>query len=440
MRAKLFIYLQPDSSGAASWVRVEEPARQSLNVGHGTLQDIAAVSAGCRIIALVPGADVLLAIANIPAGNRQRAMNAIPYALEDQLATDVDTLHFALGERLDNTRIHAAAVDRAPMDSWLDTLRQAHIEPDVITSEILALPWPEARPGLAATSWVILVNGNKALVRTGPQTGWVADIGNLDALLRIALQESSAARPEQVRVIHCTPATTFAPGGMPTCGERRDAQEPPELLADTGITVDVEHSDEAMLSFLGRAYNEKNAINLLQGSYNRREQLGKLWKPWRPALAMLALLLMIQSGMTIADYLHLKTENDALTQQIAQTYLRTFPDARKVVNPRAQMEQRLKELRGNGIETGGFISLLGDIGPSLKETPGIEIQRINYANAQGSNAGKIDLALSIGDLQSLDQLKQRLTTQGKVTVSIESAASRDNKVEARLQITGQNPG
>ena len=423
MRAKLFIYLQPDSSGAVSWVRAEEPARQSLNVGHGTLQDIAAVSAGCRIIALVPGADVLLAIANMPAGNRQRTMNAIPYALEDQLATDVDTLHFALGERLDNTRIHAAAVDRTRMDSWLDKLRQAHIEPDVITSEILALPWPEPGSGLATTSWVILVNGNKALVRTGPQTGWVADIDNLDALLRMALHESSTARPEQVRVINCTPDATFI-----------------ELLADTGITVSVEHSDEAMLSVLGRAYNEKHAINFMQGAYNRSEQLGKLWKPWRPTLIMLAFLLITQSGMTIADYMRLKTESDALAQQIAQTYLRTFPDARKVVNPRAQMEQRLKELRGGDVETGGFISLLASIGQALKETPGLEIQRINYANAQGSNEGKIDLALSIGDLQSLDQLKQRLTTQGKVAVAIESAASRDNKVEARLQITGQAHG
>ena len=235
MRAKLFIYLQPDSSGAVSWVRAEEPARQSLNVGHGTLQDIAAVSAGCRIIALVPGADVLLAIANMPAGNRQRTMNAIPYALEDQLATDVDTLHFALGERLDNTRIHAAAVDRTRMDSWLDKLRQAHIEPDVITSEILALPWPEPGSGLATTSWVILVNGNKALVRTGPQTGWIADIDNLDTLLRMALHESSTARPEQVRVIRCTQDPPLAPGRMPKCGERRDAQEPPDGDARPGV-------------------------------------------------------------------------------------------------------------------------------------------------------------------------------------------------------------
>lgn len=418
MRAKLFIYLQSDSSDAASWVRVEEPARQSLNVSHGTLQDIAAVSAGCRIIVLIPGADVLLAIANIPAGNRQRAMNAIPYALEDQLATDVDTLHFALGERIDNIRIHAAAVDRTHMDGWLEKLRQAHIEPDVITSEILALPWSgSGTESRLATSWVIIVTGNQALVRTGPQTGWVADIDNLDALLRIALHESNGTKPEQVRVINCAPAAAFS-----------------GLLADTGITVNIEQSDEAVLSVLGRGYNEKNAINLLQGSYNRREQLGKLWKPWRPALIMLVFLLMIQSGMTIADYMRLKTESDALTQQIAQTYLRTFPDARKVVNPRAQMEQRLKELRGGDIETGGFISLLGSIGQPLKETPGLEIQRINYTE------GKIDLALSIGDLQSLDQLKQRLATQGRVTVNIESAASSDNKVEARLQITGQIPG
>ncbi len=410
MRAKLFIYLHSVSSDTASWVRVEEPARQTLNVSHGTLQDIAAVSTGCHIIVLIPGADVLLATANMPAGNRQRAMNAIPYALEDQLATDVETLHFALGERIDNIRIHVAVVDRARLDVCLEKLRQAHIEPDVITAEILALPWSGS--GLdTPPPWVIIINGNQALVRTGQQTGWVADIDNLDALLRIALKEMGDVQPLQMRVINCTPSPNFT-----------------ALLTDTGITVNVEQSDEAVLAVLGRSYNEKNAINFLQGSYNRREQLGKLWKPWRPALIMLVFLLMIQSSMTIADYMRLKAESDTLTQQIAQTYLRTFPDARKVVNPRAQMEQRLKELRGGEAETGNFIYLLASIGQTLKETPGLEIQRINY------NEEKIDLVLSIGDLQSLDQLKQRLANQGRVSVNIESAASRDNKVEARLQI------
>lgn len=420
MRAKLFIHFNPATFSTISWVRVEEPARQALMVSHGSLQDIAAVSAGCRIIVLAPGADILLATANIPAGNRQRTMNAIPYALEDCVATDVDTLHFAIGERFNNTRIHTAAVDRTHMDAWLEQLRQAHIEPDVITSEILALPWLDSG---SATTWVILIDGNQALVRTGQQTGWVADIDNLDALLRIALYEtgleSNGPKPEQVHVIRSAQTPPLAPGEMP------------ELLVDTGIVVNVEQSDESALAILGRGYNEKNAINFMQGSYNRREQLGKLWKPWRPAVTMMAILLMIQAGMTIADYMRLKAESDTLTEQIAQTYLRTFPDARKVVNPRAQMEQRLKALRGGDNETGGFISLLASIGQPLKETPGLEIQRINYSE------GKVDLALVIGDLQGLDQLKQRLSTQTGLAVNIESATSRDSKVEARLQITGQ---
>ena len=408
MRAKLFIHFNSSSSDNVTWVRVEEPARQTLNVNHGSLRDIAAVSAGCRIIVLVPGEEVLLATARIPAGNRQRTMNAVPYALEDCLATDVDSLHFAIGERPDPTRVHTAAVDRTRMDTWLEKLRQARIEPDVITSEILALPWPVSG---SASTWVILLNSNQALVRTGQQSGWSADIDNLDALLRIALKEAGEENPEQVRIICCT-------------------QKPPELLADTGITVNIEHSDETALAILGRGYNEKHAINFLQGTYNRHEQLGKLWKPWRPAMAMLAILLIIQVSMTVADYLRLKTESDTLAGQIAQTYLRTFPDAKKVVNPRAQMEQRLKELRGGDTEADGFVALLASIGQPLKETPGLEIQRINYTE------GKIDLALIIDNLQSLDQLKQRLATQSGLAVNIESASSRDSKVEARLQIKG----
>ncbi len=411
MRAKLFIHLNADTDDAVSWVRIgtEESVRQHHNVNHGTLHDLATISAGCRIIVLAPGADVLLTTASIPSGNRQRIMNALPYALEDQLATDVDGLHFAIGERIDSTCIHAAVIDRARMDRWLERLRQVRIEPDVITSETLALPWLESD-----ITWIILISENQALVRTGQQSGWVADIDNLDALLRIALHEAGNARPDQVRVIACTHP-------MPL----------PDLLADTDIVVNIEQSNESVLAILGRGYNEKNIINFLQGAYNRREQLGKLWKPWRPAAAMLAILLFIQVGIKITDYVHLKTESDELTQQIAQTYLRTFPDARKVVNPRAQMEQRLKELRGGDTESSGFLPLLAIIGQTLKETPGLEIQRINY------NEGKIDLALIIGDLQSLDQLKQRLATQTGLTANIESAASRDNKVEARLQISGQ---
>ncbi len=403
MRVKLFIRFNPSSLDEADWLRMDESTRHDLTVHHDSLSEIAAAAAGCRVILLVPGAEVLLTSAAVPGGNRQKIAGAVPYALEEQLASDVDNLHFALGERRDDGRISAAVVVKTQLDTWLERLRQAGIEPDAVAPDILALPW-------ASGTWTVLMDGDRALVRTARQAGFVADSDNLDTLLRLALNEASEARPERIRIIQSMAAAS-------SC--------------NLDVTVDTEIVDEPVLTILCRGYDEPDAINLLQGVYSRREQLGKLWRPWRPVAALAALLLLIQGGMTVADYVRLSNERQALTQQIEQVYLKTFPDARKVVNARAQMEERLKELRGGGTDEAGFMGLLADIGPSLKETPSVEIQRISY------NEGKIDLALFIGDLQGLDKFKQRLTAQHGLAVDIQSAASRDGKVEALLQIKGK---
>ncbi len=403
MRMKLFIRFNPSSLDEADWLRMDEPARHGLTVHHDPLPDIAAAAAGCRVILLVPGAEVLLTTAAVPGGNRQKIAGAVPYALEEQLASDVDNLHFALGERRDDGRISAAVVVKTQLNAWLERLRQAGIEPDAVAPDILALPWTSG-------TWTILMDGDRALVRTARQAGFVADGDNLDTLLRLALNEAGEARPERIRIMHSMVAA-------------------PSYNLD--VTTDTETVDEPVLAILGRGYEEPSAINLLQGAYSRREQLGRLWRPWRPVAALAAVLLLIQGGMTVAEYARLNSERQALAQQIEQVYLKTFPDARKVVNARAQMEERLKELRGGGTDEAGFMGLLANIGPSLKETPSVEVQRISY------NEEKIDLALLIADLQGLDKLKQRLVAQSGVSVDIQSAASRDGRVEALLQIKGK---
>jgi general secretion pathway protein L len=421
MRVKLFIRFNPSSPDEVDWLRMDEPARHDLTVHHAPLPEIATAAAGCRVILLVPGAEVLLTTAVVPGGgNRQKIAGAVPYALEEQLASDVDNLHFALGERRDDGRISAAVVVKTQLDAWLERLRQAGIEPDTIAPDILALPW-------ANGTWTVLMDGDRALVRTAHQAGFVADGDNLDTLLRLALNEAGDARPERIRIIHPLAAPTPAALAHPCASE----SSPPELSYDLDATVDTETVDEPVLAILSRGYEEPGAINLLQGVYSRREQLGRLWRPWRPVAALAAVLLLIQGGMTVAEYVRLNSERQALAQQIDQVYLQTFPDARKVVNARAQMEERLKELRGGGADEAGFMGLLADIGPGLKETPSVEVQRISY------NEGKIDLALLIADLQSLDKLKQRLTAQHGLSVDIQSAASRDGRVEALLQIKGK---
>ena len=410
MRDRLFIRLDHNASVEASWLRTGEVRGESAEKfpepGQGSLEQAALESAGCSIIVLVPGVDVLLTSAVVPSRNRQRIMSAIPYMLEEQLANDVDDLHFAIGRRGPDGRIDTAIVDRARMEEWIKRLRDAGIEPDMIIADCLALP-------LTPNGWTLLKEPDTTLIRTSGQNGLSVDTVNLATVLPMLLTENQDNPPGQIRWVECNTESVTLPLD----------------LSEHKVEINAEACEGTALEFFAQHFNENETINLLQGTYSRREQLGKLWRPWRPAAAMLVLLMVIHAGMTIGDYLSLRKERQMLAEHIDKIYLDTFPDARRVVNARAQMEEHLQSLRGGTTKTsGGFLDLLSGSGGPLSQTDGLELQRVSYRD------GQLDLAIVIRDLQGLDQLKQRLAAQSGYAVEIQSATARGNSVEARLQL------
>src|SRR5580698_8109691 len=95
-------------------------------VRSGPLSSIAQHPAGQRICVLVPASDVLLTDAEVPAKSGARIQQIVPFALEEQVAEDIDSLHFAVGRRVgESTRIPVAVVSRALIDAWLSQLRAA---------------------------------------------------------------------------------------------------------------------------------------------------------------------------------------------------------------------------------------------------------------------------------------------------------------------------
>ncbi|MEO6697418.1 MAG: type II secretion system protein GspL, partial [Gammaproteobacteria bacterium] len=151
-------------------------------------------------------------------------------------------------------------------------------------------------------------------------------------------------------------------------------------------------------------------------------------RPWKPAAALLGLWLIVYAGMTVSEVVSLSRQSPKLQTQIEQAYLQAFPDARNVVNPKVQMQRRLDALRGNRGSGGGLLELLAQAGGPLKDTPNLELRTITFKQ------GQLNLDLRVQDLQVLDQLKQRLAAPSKLEVEIQSASSRDNKVESRLQL------
>lgn len=408
MAKKLLIRFSPATPGAdpalVSWLTVGGDG-QAQEIQRGSLDEVAAQAVGAGVIVLVPGIDVLLLSAQVPTQNRQRMLKAVPYILEEQLASDIDELHFAVGERAPSGHVPCAVIARARMNEWVARLREFNLQPDALVPDFLALP-------LAAATWTLYKDADGVLVRTAAQSGFYVELDNLAPMLEIALAEAGDQRPAQLRVLDADAATAL-----------------PDLDA-LNVEISVEPFDAASFLRLAQGVDRAHALNLLQGDYSRREQIGRMWRPWRPVAVLAGVFVLLHLTVNAIDLVRNRNQNELLRAEIEQVYLDAFPNEKRVPNPRVQMEQHLKELRGDkkGGGSGGFLGMLGGAAPVFKNTPGLELRSFRYKD------GKVDVDLTVSDLQVLDHLKQELTQQAALDVEILSANARGAVVESRLQL------
>lgn len=386
------------------WVRLDTEGRLAGGVRRGELSEVVSESAGSRVVVLVPGENCLLTEIKLPATGRKKLLRAVPYAMEEQLSDDVEKLHFALGPGLPDGVYPVAVADSETMDSLTTQFRDAGLDIQLAIPDVLALPYSEGRI-------TVLIDENMALVRHGPYVGYVIETDILPVALTATLDETGI--PEEA-------VDMLLASGVP--------------VPDLGIAMDAARvqvfEDEVMVKFaegMGTPH-----INLLQGAYSRTQEWGRLWQLWRATAALLLVGVLISSVITGVETYHLGQERDHLNEEITRIYKEAFPDAQRIVNARAQMEQKIAQLeRQLGGQSSGFMVLLARSGDVLRQTEGVEITATNY------RAGRLDIDLTASSVQVLDSMKQAIMKGGGISVEIQSAtADAGQKIKSRLRIEG----
>lgn len=402
MRETLLIRFAEPGFEGVDFIRLDEAGKPVVPGRHGSLTEAAMEATGRRVVVLVPAADLFLTRAVVPTGSRPRARKAVPFAVEEQVAEDIETLHFALGTRDADGHWPVAVIAQARMDAWLEQLHEAGILPDRFLPEPAALP---LAPGGAS----LLLEEDRILLRDQPWSAQSATRDTLPWLLELLMARNESGI--DLQVWHCG-------GDLPVWMEPVSARIEPCPDGPLGVLAcGLESAD--------------HAIDLLQGAYSRKEQYGQLWRPWRAAAALLVAGVLLSAVQHGVNYARLKTESAELTAQIEQVYKRVFPQGR-VVNPRVQMEQQLNMLRQQqGAGGNDFLSLIAQMGEVLTGTAGLELGGINFRD------GRMDLELTANDVQTLDRLKQQLSEQGGLSVEIQSATTgADRRVQGRLRVQG----
>ena len=365
----------------------------------------------CELI-LAAGA-VLLTQVKLPPAGRQKLRQLLPFAVEDKIFSDPETVHVAAGMRRADGITPVAVVEKNWFAEVLAKLRATGLQPDAALAETCL---PDLEPGI----WCVVWNGHDGFVRTGESSGMVLDAGILTAPpvgLERALQEAKASGSGPERIV------------VRASGQQAVAA-PVERWSEA-LGVPVVHG--AAWDWTSPQRHAGSPVNLLQGDFAPASGVEDLLPRLKPVLLFAALIVGLQGLAMSVDWWLLKRESRQLQAEMESSFRALFPEAKNVTDPALQMKRKLGELkRAQGAsDPNDFLPLLSHSALGAK----VEAARIKMLSY---DPGGLKMDLALPDKNAADRLAERLGKPG-VKVKVDSVSPKAGSVEARISVSAANP-
>jgi len=418
MSEHLVIRLGENPNEPTQWIAVGSTgARRSLP-GTGMLAEAGNDIGDRGVIVLVPSVEVLTTSVDIPL--RGAKLNAaLPYALEEFLAEDVESLHFAAGAKRSSGRIPVSVVSREMMDEWLSALATAGITPDALIADSYGLARiPGTISMLISADYVYINDGSDIeLVMEGVSPG--------DALVAIGALDDGASNddddesedskmPRHV-LVYCEP------------GDDERYQHDWIAMRHELDSVDVKLLADGVMPRLAVTVATGAGINLLQNAYARKREYAGLFRPWKYAAILLMSFALVGLGEKIADMYLLSNQEAELSRLFNAEYQQMLPGAPQTDDPVAVIDS-LRRRIGNVDTPPLFLQSMEQLSHAIQQNSNAQIQAISF------RAGVIDLRVSAPDVATLDEIQRAISQSGQFQAAIQSTDQDGEKVSSRIQI------
>ncbi len=331
---------------------------------------------------VLPVEAVTCCAVQLPTQKTRWLRQALPFAVEELLAEEVELFHLALGTPLDDGRHRVYAVRAAWLQGWLALCAvpptSIQIDADLLPELGTQLCWLDER---------LLLGGQVATRMALAMEDWPA------------LAEQC---PLPVQVI--APSGQALPEGIETAQRESDVYL--WLATQTG------------------------GCNLAQGELASRED-SHGWKRWQAVLGLVGLWLVLQWGFNMGQAWQLQHKSDAIAAANAALYRELFPQDSKLINLRHQLDEHLSQGAASG--KGRLLTLMEMASTAVQADGGlVRVRQLDFSDIRGDLA----LQLQAPDFSALERLRQRLADAG-LPVQLGSASRESNGVSARLVLGGQ---
>jgi general secretion pathway protein L len=419
MSEYLVIRLDEDLSRQAHWIAMDSSGAKLGPPEAGSLSDAKAAVGDREVIVLVPSAEVLTTSVDIPLRGGAKLLAALPYALEEYLADDVDNLHFAAGPKRASGRTPVSVVNHERMAGWIETLAEADIHASSIIADSYGLARiPATISMLLAENQVFINDGDDVeLVMQGVSPGEaLAAIGALDDGSGSEHGgESDASQLPRHVLVYCEAADE----------ERYQADW--IAIRQELDSVDVRLLADGIMPRLAATVATGAGINLLQGIYGGKKEYSGLFKPWRYAAILLLAFAVIGIAAKATDYYLLVRQETELKQTFNTQYRQIFPGAPETDDP-ARVIESLRRRVGTVSSAPVFLQSMEQLSRAMQQNREATIEAISY------RAGVVDIRVTAPNVAMLDNIEKAVGQNGQFRATIQSTDQDGEKVSGRIQI------
>jgi general secretion pathway protein L len=386
-----------------SWIITDADGGRIGPVSTGSLADAAPIAAERPLVVIAPGASVTFAQPELPVKSGARLAQIVPYAMEELLAGEVEQFHFAVGRTDTEGRTLVAAVRRDELRSWMEALKSAGLDPQALVPEPLCVP---DNPGKT----VAVLDAGQLLVRAPGALPVALDAEPLTEAFTLAGLEGEDRHVQ-----------LFA-----SQQDWEHSREMIEALREVTGSLDLQLLPDGALPLLAAGATRSDALSLLQGEFARRTGWRAEWQRWRIAAFLALAALALHIGVRGYDLVRLHAEETRLDAAIEQAARVAMPDVERIVDVRAQIEQRLAG--GGTADPQGLLARLAVVGGAMSGTAAPTLESLGWRN------GSLQLQMVAADTDALARFAQALTARG-LNADVESTTSNEKGVSAQINVT-----
>lgn len=412
MSETLLVHYNINHAHQATWSLCNDAGELTGKITVGTLDELSELAASHPVVVLLNSQCLHINQLQLPTQNLQKMLKVVPYAIEEFIADDIDNFHFVVSKNKHNNLASVVGIDKLTLKNIVQIFQDAGIVVEKIIPDALCLAANNKQ-------WVCLNYHEDTYLQTDISNGIILTNEILPYALTNKLEDETQTQPEKILLF--------------SEQENTSAFEQLKIENDTIEVIKIVYNTHPLVVFCGH-YKQAMPLNLLQHDFKPKRKSSGYWHHWRLAASLAVVWLVFHLGLTGFQQAQLKGENNITRANIEKTYKRAFPKSKKIVNPRVQMEQKLKELKNNtGSGNSGLLFLLTEsFGTLGQDKINITLQTLTYRN------NRMDIGLDSSNLQAIENLNKNLNTNTAIKSEITSSSSEKNKVKGNLRIESRS--